>query len=119
MVATSQRQLIVSEPINWSATVKGYRYEIKLPQGIYHVQARDDDYLYYQASEHVVLGKNKFFAGQDNNSLEGGIFISRHPGTLYSSGAYVDFKYHRKLLLFYFDWRFHHMEGDQWHYVGE
>jgi hypothetical protein len=119
MVATSQRLLILSEQINWSSTVKGYRYEIQLPQGVYHVEARDDDYWYYVAPQQVSLGKNKFFADQDSNALDGGIFISRHPGAKYASGAYVDFKHHHKLLLFFFDWRFTRKEGDQWHYVEE
>jgi hypothetical protein len=90
-----------------------------LPQGIYHVEGQDDDYLYFQAPERVSLGKQKMSSEQDGKLYDGGIFISKKAGTKYSSGAYVDYENGKKLLLFFFDSRFTKQEGKSWHYVNE
>jgi hypothetical protein len=117
--ASAQTVLVMSEQLDWHSSTNGDRYDILLPQGIYHVEARDDDYLYYQAPERVSLGKKKIFADQGTDGYDGGIFISRKAGSKYSAGAYIDFKSHNKLLLFFFDSRFTKQEGKSWHYVSD
>jgi len=117
--ASAQRVLFLSEPLDWSSSVKGDRYDILLPQGIYHVEGRDDDYLYYLAPERVSLGKKKIFSDQDSGGYDGGIFISRNARSKYPSGAYIDYKNGNKLLLFFFDSRFTKKEGESWHYINE
>ena len=114
--ATSQRSLVMSEPLDWFASENGERYDIWLPSGTYHVEAEDSDYLYYEAPERVSLGKRKFFSTQDSRTYDGGIFISESASSKYSSGAYIDYKDGQKLLLFYFDSRFTGQAGKRWHY---
>jgi hypothetical protein len=117
--ATAHRSLVLSEPLDWFASENGDRYDIWLPQGTYRVQAEDGDYLYYEAPDKVALGKKKMFTAQDSMPQGGGIFFSKHDGTKYPSGAFVDFKDGEKLLVFYFDFRFTGQEGKRWHYVDE
>jgi hypothetical protein len=114
--ATSDRYLILSAPLDWFASENGDRYDIFLPQGQYLIEAEDSDYLYYRAVARVTLGKKKFFSTQDNMPQEGGIFFSKRPGSKYSSGAYVDYEGGKKLLVFFFDFRFTTQEGKQWHF---
>ena len=117
--ASSQRILVMTDPFSWHSTQDGGRRDISLPQGIYHVEGQDDDYLYYQAPERVSLGKQKMSSEQDGKLYDGGIFISKHAGSKYSSGAYVDYENGKKLLLFSFGSRFTKQEGKSWHYVNE
>jgi hypothetical protein len=114
--ATAHRSLVMSEPLDWFASESGDRYDIWLPQGTYHVEAEDSDYLYYKAPNEVSLGKKKFFSAQDSRTYDGGIFISKNASSKYSSGAYIDYEGGKKLLLFYFDFRFTQQEGKRWHY---
>ena len=114
--ATSHRSLVMSEPLDWFASESGNRYDIWLPQGAYHVEAEDSDYLYYKAPGAVSQREMKFFSGQDTSTCDGGIFISRNAGSRYSSGAYIEYKDGKKMLLFYFDFRFTGQEGKRWHY---
>ena len=117
--ASSQRMLVLTDPLDWFSSQDGGRYDIWLPQGIYHVEGQDDDYLYYQAPERVSLGKQKMSSEQDGKLYDGGIFISKNTSAKYSSGAYVDYENGRKLLLFFFDSRFTKQEGETWHYLSE
>jgi len=117
--ATAHRSLVMSEPLDWFASESGDRYDIWLPQGAYHVQAEDSDYLYYKAPERVSLGKTKFFSAQDSRTYDGGVFISKSASSKYSSGAYIDYEGGKKLLLFFFDFRFTGQEGRRWQYVDE
>ena len=117
--ASSQRMLVLSDSLDWSSIQDGGRYDIWLPQGIYHVEGQDDDYQYYQAPERVSLGKQKMSSDQDGKLYDGGIFISRNASSKYSAGAYVDYENGKKLLLFFFDSRFTKQEGKSWHYLGE
>jgi hypothetical protein len=117
--ASSQRMLVLTDPLDWHSTQDGGRYDIWLPQGIYHVEGQDDDYLYYLAPERVSLGKQKMSSEQDGKLYDGGIFISKNAGAKYSSGAYVDYDNGKKLLLFFFDSRFTKQEGKSWHYLSE
>jgi hypothetical protein len=114
--ATSQRSLVMSEPLDWFASENGDRFEIWLPQGAYHVEAEDNDYLFYRAPQEVSLGKTKLFSRQDSRTYEGGIFVSKNARSQYSSGAYIDHEDGKKLLLFHFDSRFTGQEGKRWHY---
>ncbi len=114
--AIAHRSLVMSEPLDWFASENGDRHDIWLPQGTYHVEAEDHDYLYYKAPERVSLGQTKFFSAQDSRTYGGGIFISKSSGSKYSSGAYIDYEGGKKLLLFYFDSRFTGQEGKRWHY---
>ena len=115
--ATSDRQLILSAPLDWFASEKGDRYDIFLPQGNYLVEAEDSDYLYYKAMTGVTMGKKKLFSAQDNMPQGGGIFFSKRSGSKYSSGAYVDSTDGKKLLVFFFDFRFTAQEGKRWHFT--
>jgi len=117
--ASSQHMLVMTDPLDWSSTQDGGRYDIWLPQGIYHVEGQDSDYLYYLAPERVSLGKQKMSSEQDGKAYDGGIFISKNASAKYSSGAYVDYDNGKKLLLFYFDSRFTKQEGKSWHYLSE
>lgn len=114
--ATSEHMMVVSEPMVWTMSVDGNRYNFSLPIGTYSVTSRDEDYLYYTAPEPVSLGDAKLFANQDRRSYDGGIFIARNPRARYSSGAFID-QDGKKLLLLYFDARFTNQEGKRWHYV--
>jgi hypothetical protein len=115
--ATSDRQLILSAPLDWFASENGDRYDIFLPQGAYLVEAEDSDYLYYKAMARVTLGKKKLFSAQDNMPQGGGIFFSKSASSKYSSGAYVDYEDGKKLLIFFFDFRFTTQEGKRWHFT--
>ena len=98
----------------------GGRYDILLPQGIYHVEGQDGDYLYYLAPERVSLGKQKMSSEQDGKLYDGGIFVSKNAGSKYSSGAYVDYENGNKLLLFFLTSRFTKQGGAKsWHYLSE
>jgi hypothetical protein len=113
---TSPRSLAMSEPLDWFSSENGERYDIWLPSGAYHVEAEDSDYWFFKAPENVSLGKTKFFSDQESRTYAGGIFISRSTSSKYSSGAYIDYKDGKKLLLFYFDSRFTGQEGRRWHF---
>ena len=117
--ATSHRSLVMSTSLDWFASESGDRYDIWLPPGAYHVEAEDSDYLYYKAPGRVSLGKTKFFSAQDSRTYDGGIFMSKSASSKYPSGAYIDYESGKRLLLFFFDWRFTGQEGKQWHYVDE
>lgn len=118
--ATAPRSLVMSEPLNWFASENGNRYDIWLPQGTYYVEAEDNDYWYFAAPGGVTMGKKKLFSAQDNMPQGGGIVISKKTNPkAYSSGAYVDYEGGRKLLVFYFDFRFTDQEGKRWHYIGQ
>ena len=117
--ASTHRSLVMSEPLDWCASAGKALYDIWLPQGTYHVEAEDSDYWYFRAPEKVSLGKSAFFSNQGSSTSDGGIFISKSDSSKYSSGAYIDNKSGKKLLLFHFDLRFTVQEGKRWHYVDE
>lgn len=117
--ATNHRALVLSEPLDWFSSENGNRYDIWLPQGEYHVEAEDKDYLYHKAPGRISLGKKSLFSERDSRTYEGGIFIAKISGSKYSSGAYVAHEDGHKLLLFYFDSRFTGQEGGRWRYSNE
>jgi hypothetical protein len=87
-----------------------------MPPGAYHVEARDNDYTFYQAPGRISLGRKKGYSDQTDHAFDGGIFISRNAHAKYPSGAYTDLKNGKMLLLLFFDSRFARQEGKQWHY---
>jgi hypothetical protein len=117
--ATAHRSLVMSEPLDWFASENGERYDVWLPQGTFHVEAQDNDYWYYKAPGKVSLGETPPFSNRDFRMFDGGIFMSRNPGSKYSSGAYIDYENGHKLLVFFFDSRFTGREGSKWYYINE
>jgi hypothetical protein len=112
---TSPHTLVMVGPLDWYSQEKTERYDVVLPKGAYHVVAQDRDYLYYETQDNLSL-LHTTDADQNSRLFNGGIYISRNPGSQYQYGAYVDYKNGHKLLIFSFDSRFMGQEGSVWHY---
>jgi hypothetical protein len=112
---TSQRSLVMVGSLDWYSEEKIERYDVVLPKGEYHAVAQDQDYLYYEAQDNLSL-LHTLDSDQNSRLFNGGIFISRNPGSKYPYGAYIDYRNGHKLLVFSFDSRFMGEEGSVWHY---
>ena len=113
-VADSTKVVTLSEPIVW-LNVPAHRASkgIRLPQGIYSLEAEDADYWYVRAPaviEMPVLRNGQPVEGPD---IPGGLALGKSAFPI-SPAAYIDVDQDHKMLVVKLGYDFMQMRGKQW-----
>lgn len=108
------KTVTLTEPIVWlNAPAHRASKGLRLPQGLYSLEAEDEDYLYFRAPAPIemrVLQDGRPVEGPD---VAGGLALGRALLPV-SPAAYIDADAHHKMLVMKLGYDFLRMRGKEW-----
>jgi hypothetical protein len=114
-ITDEKKTVMLSEPIVWlDAPAYHAAKGVRLPQGLYTLEAEDDDYLYFRAPsplEMRILQDGRPVEGPD---IPGGLAIGKILFPMLSPVAYIDVDSDHKMLVMKLGFDFTQMRGKQW-----
>lgn len=112
--ADATKTITLSEPIVWlNAPAHRASKGIRLPQGVYQLEAEDDDYWYFRAPAAIEMRLLRDGQPVEGPDIPGGVALGK--STLPTSpAAYIDVDGTRKMLVMKLGYDFVQMRGKQW-----
>jgi len=109
------KTVTLSEPIVWlNAPADRASKGIRLPAGVYRLEAEDADYWYFRAPSPIemrILDEGRPTGGPD---VSGGLALAKALLTTTSPAAYIDVDSQHKMLVMKLGSDFLRMRGEQW-----
>jgi hypothetical protein len=113
---TDERKTVTfREPVVWTdAPISRASKGVRLPKGVYILEAKDADYFYFRAPAPIemrVIQNGRPVEGQD---VPGGVALAKWFFITASPVAYIDVAPGRKMLVMKLGYEFMTMRGKQW-----
>ena len=114
-VTDPSKTVTLNEPVVW-LNAPAYRASkgIRLPSGLYTLEAEDADYWYFRAPAPIEMRVLDNGTPVDGPDIPGGLALAKATLTLTSPAAYIDVDADHKMLVMKLGSEFVLMRGNQW-----